>query len=73
MDEQLVAEVDRRAGARKRSAFIVELIRLGLDNERRWDQIEASLGTLADAGHEWDDDPAQWVRQQRQGDRRRSG
>ena len=73
LDDQLVAEVDRRAGARRRSAFIAELIRLGLDNERRWDEIEASLGSLADAGHEWDDDPAQWVRQQRQGDHRRSG
>ncbi|MCY4016647.1 MAG: hypothetical protein OXE54_05145 [Gammaproteobacteria bacterium] len=73
MDDQLVAEVDRRAGARRRSAFIAELIRLGLDNERRWDEIEASLGSLADSGHEWDDDPAQWVRQQRQGDHRRSG
>jgi len=73
LDDQLVAEVDRRAGARRRSAFIAELIRLGLDNERRWDEIEASLGSLADSGHEWDDDPATWVRRQRQGDHRRSG
>ncbi len=73
LDEQVVAELDRRAGARKRSAFVAELIRRGLDDERRWDEIEAALGSLADSGHDWDEDPAAWVRQQRQGDERRSG
>jgi len=73
LDEQLVAEIDRRAGMRRRSAFIAEFIRSGLDNEHRWDEIEASLGSLADSGHEWDGNPAEWVRRQRQGDQRRSG
>lgn len=73
LDEQVVAELDRRAGVRKRSAFVAELIRRGLDDERRWDEIEAALGSLADSGHDWDEDPAAWVRQQRQGDERRSG
>ncbi|MCA1842299.1 MAG: ribbon-helix-helix domain-containing protein [Actinobacteria bacterium] len=73
LDEALVAELDRRVGARRRSAFIAELIRRGLDDEQRWDDIEASLGQLADSGHEWDDDPAAWVRNQRRGDTRRAG
>lgn len=73
LDDQLVAELDQRVGARRRSAFIAELIRRGLDDERRWDDIEASLGALPDRGHDWDDDPAAWVREQRQGDTRRTG
>ena len=73
LDDDLVAEVDRRAGPRRRSAFIAELIQRGLDNERRWDDIEAALGGLPDLGHEWDEDPAAWVRRQRRADPRRTG
>ncbi|MCY3970035.1 MAG: hypothetical protein F4210_10510 [Holophagales bacterium] len=73
LDDDLVAELDRRAGPRQRSAFIAELIQRGLDDERRWDDIEAALGGISDTGHDWDDDPAEWVRRQRRGDRRRSG
>ena len=73
LDDDLVADLDRRVGPRRRSAFIAELIRRGLDDERRWDDIEAALGAIADTGHEWDDDPAGWVRAQRQGDVRRAG
>jgi len=73
LDDALVAELDRRVGARKRSAFIAELIRRGLDDEQRWDDIEASLGKLRDSGHDWDADPAEWVRMQRRGDDRRAG
>ena len=73
LNDELVAELDRRAGARRRSAFVAELIKRGLEDERRWDDIEAALGSLPDSGHEWDDDPAAWVRRQRRGDDRRSG
>ena len=72
VDDELIAELDRRAGSRRRSAFIAELIRRGLDDERRWDDIEAALGAIPDEGHEWDDDPGEWVRRQRS-DRRRVG
>lgn len=34
------------------------LVPPGPDDERRWDDIEAALGQIADTGHEWDDDPA---------------
>jgi len=73
LDDETVRELDRRAGARRRSAFIEQLIRRGLDDEQRWDQIEAALGSLDEAGHDWDDDVAGWVRAQRSGDQRRSG
>jgi hypothetical protein len=73
LEDDLVAELDRRVGARRRSAFIAELIRRGLEDERRWDDIEACLGQLPDRGHEWDEDPAGWVRAQRRGDDRRAG
>ena len=72
VDDELVAELDQRAGSRRRSAFIAELIRRGLDDERRWDDIEAALGAIPDEGHEWDDDPGEWVRHQR-ADQRRIG
>lgn len=73
LDDELVAELDRRAGPRQRSAYIAELIRRGLEDEQRWDDVEAALGGIADQGHQWDDDPATWVRAQRRGDQRRAG
>lgn len=73
LDDALVAELDARVGTRQRSAFIAALIRRGLDDERRWDDVEAALGSIADTGHAWDDDPAEWVRSQRRGDSRRAG
>ena len=73
LDDDLVAELDRRAGPRRRSALIAEVVRRGLENERRSDDIDAVLGALPDTGHEWDDDPAAWVRRQRHADPYRAG
>jgi metal-responsive CopG/Arc/MetJ family transcriptional regulator len=73
LEDELVADLDRRVGPRRRSAFIAELIRRGLDDERRWDDVESALGALAGSEHEWDPDPAEWVRSQRRGDARRAG
>ena len=73
LDDDLVAELDHRVGPRGRSAFIAALIRRALDDERRWDDIEAALGGLDDNDHDWDADPAAWVREQRATDPRRSG
>ena len=70
LDEQLVADLDRRAGARNSSAYVAELIRRRLEDERRADEIDAALGSLADSRHDWDEDPAAWVRGQRQGGER---
>jgi len=73
LDDDLVAELDRRVGRRRRSAFIARTIERVLDDERRWDEIVEALGSIADKGHEWDDDAAAWVREQRQADVRRVG
>ena len=73
LDDELVDELDRRCGPRRRSAFVAELIRRALDDERRWDDIESALGGLDDAAHEWDADPGEWVREQRRVDVRRVG
>jgi hypothetical protein len=73
LEDELVAELDRRVGKRRRSAFIARVLRRTLDDERRWDEILASIGTIEDQGHDWDEDPTDWVRAQRQGDPRRVG
>jgi hypothetical protein len=71
--DDLVAELDRRVGRRRRSAFIAQTIRRALDDERRWQDIEAAMDAIPDDGHEWDDDPAGWVRSQRAADLHRVG
>ncbi|HMA28031.1 MAG TPA: hypothetical protein VKO62_10365 [Solirubrobacterales bacterium] len=68
-----MAELDRRVGKRRRSAFIARVLRRTLDDERRWDEILSSIGAIDDEGHEWDRDPGAWVRAQRRGDQRRVG
>lgn len=73
LDDALVEELDLRAGARRRSTYIAEIIRRSLDDERRWDDLERALASLPDEGHDWDDDPAEWVRRQRRSDTRRAG
>ncbi len=73
LDDDLVQQLDLRVGQRRRSAFIGETVRRALEDERRWDDIESSLGALSGHGHEWDDDPAGWVTAQRSGDPARVG
>jgi Arc/MetJ family transcription regulator len=73
LDDELVAELDRRAGAGRRSAFIVGAVRQALEDERRWDEVEAALGAIPDHGHEWDEDPAAWVSAERRADHHRVG
>jgi Arc/MetJ family transcription regulator len=65
LDDALVRELDRRVGPRDRSHFIGKAVRHALDELDRIDALEAALGSIPDAGHEWDDDPAEWVRRQR--------
>lgn len=73
LEDDLVAELDRRVGRRRRSAFIGQTVRRALEDERRWEDIESALSAVPDTGHEWDEDPAAWVRAQRTGDARRLG
>ena len=73
LQDKLVRELDRRVGARRRSGFIARAVEAALDDERRWELIESSLGSIGEESHEWDDDPASWVREQRRVDERRVG
>lgn len=70
LDDALVAELDDAVGQRQRSAYIGRAVRRLLDDDNRRMALRASLGSIDDDGHEWDDDPAAWVRQQRSDDRR---
>jgi metal-responsive CopG/Arc/MetJ family transcriptional regulator len=64
LDDDLVAQLDRRVGRRRRSAFIAATVRRALDDEQRWEDS---------SGHEWDADPAGWVEAGRTGDASRAG
>jgi metal-responsive CopG/Arc/MetJ family transcriptional regulator len=74
LDDDIVRALDGRVGQRQRSTFIAAAVVRALDDERRWEEIEGSLGAVsAAAKHAWDADPAAWVREQRVGDSRRVG
>ncbi|MCP9491137.1 MAG: hypothetical protein MSC31_14870 [Solirubrobacteraceae bacterium MAG38_C4-C5] len=73
LEDDLVRELDQRVGRRRRSAFIAGTVRRALEDGRRWDDIETALGAVSDEDHDWDDDPASWVRSVRRGDDRRLG
>ena len=65
IEDELVDKIDRLAGDRGRSGWIVKVVRDAVDFEERWEAIERAIGSIPDTGHEWDDDPAAWVRAQR--------
>jgi hypothetical protein len=70
MDDELVGELDEAVGQRQRSSYIAHAVRFALDEDRRRAALRAAFGSIDDFGHDWDDDPAAWVRQQRSDDRR---
>ena len=71
--DELVRELDRRVGARRRSAYITRAVERALDEDHRWELLESSIGSISDAGHEWDEDAQRWVHDQRRADDRRVG
>jgi Arc/MetJ family transcription regulator len=73
LDDDLIAEVDALTGPRGRSAFVRAAIERAVQLERRWKALESAAGAIADSGHDWDDDPAGWVRDQRRSDPKRAG
>ena len=73
LDEAEVRRLDARVGARRRSSFIQAAVRRALEDEYRWEQIEAAIGGIRDGGHDWDGDVAGWVGEQRRSDARRIG
>jgi hypothetical protein len=73
LGDNIVRELDRRVGARRRSAYIAGAVERALDDDHRWELLESALGSISDAGHVWDDDAGLWVRDQRRADARRVG
>ena len=73
LEDDLLAEVDKLAGSRGRSAFVRSAIQTAVRQANRRSHLEAAAGSISDHGHEWDDDPGAWVRQQRHADARRAG
>lgn len=74
LDDDVVREVDRIAGPRERSAFVRRAVVHALEAARRTEALRASAGSLAgDIQHDWDRDPAAWVRETRRVDARRTG
>ena len=71
--DELVRELDRRVGSRRRSAYISRAVEHALDDDRRWELLESAVGSISDGGHEWDENAGRWVREQRRADRRRVG
>lgn len=74
LDDELVREVDRLAGPRERTAFVRRAVLRAVDEANRAEALRAAAGALADTGpHDWDADPAAWVRTSRHTDDRRAG
>jgi hypothetical protein len=73
LSDEIVEELDRRVGPRRRSPFIANAVRRALEDKHRWELIESAVGSIADEGHDWDDDAASWVRDQRRADAARVG
>ncbi len=71
--DELLSEIDRLAGERGRSAFVRSALQTAVRQATRRSHLEAAAGSIPDHGHEWDDDPARWVQQQRHADQRRAG
>lgn len=73
LDDDLVARVDELSGPRGRTSFVRAAVEQAVLQQRRWADIEAAAGAIADEGHDWDLDPGTWVREQRSADARRAG
>lgn len=68
LPRELVDEIDRRVGPRRRSEFIARATRRVLDVEERLTTFDAFVGSLEDMeipGWETPESAAEWVRQQR--------
>jgi len=73
IDDAIMKRVDALAGPRGRSEFTRKALLAAVDHAERRKRFEKAVGGIADSGHEWDDDPAAWVRTMRRADPRRVG
>jgi len=68
LPKDVVDEIDRSVGARRRSAFLTEAARHELRRNRQLRALEEFAGSLKDVdipGWETSESAAEWVRQQR--------
>lgn len=65
LPDNLIKELDGITGNRGRSAFVRRAVEDAIDQERRWRSFKGAFGAIANLEHEWDADPAGWVRSQR--------
>ncbi len=75
MPDDLVEEVDRLVGRRRRSQFVTEAVRAKLQRERLLIAVEEVAGSLADVsipGWETSESAAEWVRSLRRDSDRRT-
>jgi len=70
--DELVTAIDDVAGPRGRSRFIREALEQALELRNQRDLLRSVRGSI-DAGGDWGEDPADWVREQRGSDDRRVG
>lgn len=73
VDDDLAARLEARTVKGERTGYVVRALRARLDEDARWDALESAAGSIADTGHEWDEDPAGWVAGQRRADDARVG
>jgi Arc/MetJ-type ribon-helix-helix transcriptional regulator len=73
IEKALVDRIDSAAGERGRSEFVRRAVIEALESRDRLQLLRAAKGSIGATGHEWDVDPAAWVRAQRRGDQRRVG
>ena len=73
LDDSVVARLDARVGARGRSRFVEGAVRRALDDAEAWDLMRSAIGSIDGAGHDWDEDVAAWVSDERRADPRRVG
>ncbi|MGH3868892.1 MAG: hypothetical protein ACRDQ4_22785 [Pseudonocardiaceae bacterium] len=62
LDDALVGDLDRVVGARERSSFISKAVHRAIEELDRSEALATALGSISDSGHDWDADPAGWVR-----------
>lgn len=74
LDDEVVREIDGLTGPRERTAFVRAAVLRAVADAKRAAALEQAAGALRDADpHDWDTDPAAWVRQSRRDDTRRVG
>jgi len=74
LDDAVVREVDRLAGPRERTSFVRRAVLRAVDDAKRAQALRSSAGALVGSEpHDWDEDPAAWVRSNRHADGRRAG